>query len=142
MMWRPNRTTVFKDGSNVSDICFQKQVFVSREKNILIQVLAWSLLYEQPAIYVVVNNDVWHPSLGQIQLLGEWYHLSCRFALGPCLSLWLQILHVKHFWNFWTAIVNCQVTLQLYYNRLIATDKSSQDDVIIITRIQFNIVSI
>ena len=28
----PNRTTVFKDGSNVSDICFQKQVFVSREK--------------------------------------------------------------------------------------------------------------
>ena len=33
-MWRPNRTTVFKDGSNVDDwpICFQKQVFVSREK--------------------------------------------------------------------------------------------------------------
>ena len=25
-------TTVFKDGSNVSDIFFQKQVFVSREK--------------------------------------------------------------------------------------------------------------
>ena len=22
MMWRPNRTTVFKDGSNISDICF------------------------------------------------------------------------------------------------------------------------
>jgi len=46
MMWRPNRTTVFKDGSNISDICFQKQVFISREKTFQYK------LYE----YVVVGK--------------------------------------------------------------------------------------
>jgi len=39
-MWRPNRTTVFKDGSNVSDIYFQKQVFISTGK--AFQYKSWS----------------------------------------------------------------------------------------------------
>jgi len=102
MMWRPNRTTVFKDGSNVSDICFQKQVFVSREKkhfNISLDLII--ALRTASDISLLLNSFIIY-----IGLLCTWTLYFYYYCGNTIMSL------TKHkprsFAKWWHTVLFCQ----------------------------------